>query len=627
MGNTIGTEVSPPTLDEMLRKTEPAVEERTTFDCFNSILRVWIFSPHKEDDLYVTNEAISLSNFKGFEDHSCYLVLHLYRNKPVKDISPKASNAPPTPTILDIAKSTAENLSPRGQVNCFGGFHSVSNSLSKNSTGTDSKYDIYIWNGKNASQLIKANSLAKVFELDAALKDGKGMDGVINREGNLVPLASVICCANKVLYSDEWVPLLKNNHLLSTLNDAHPFFGAVVQSPKGRSVSFANTNLEERIVQSVPKTSSKRITTKRKRPKPRAERGVSSAKRSSRKGLPVINLPTNTTPNNNMVPLPFPVDKTNFRSISLPASKIAQLQLNPDEFKIDMSQVGNTDEIHLPQESKAKKIARLDPICSKITEHLYLGSDTVARDFELLQNCQVTHILNCAATACENYFPDRFTYKSLFLYDGSNENISCLFYNVLDFLENAISNGGTVFVHCHQGISRSSAMLILYLMWKEHADYQETHERVKAIREVANPNAGFTCQLLNWQRLRESKERPSCIFAVFPHCEQDPEQFIMKHVNPTGDLSLTLFDSRGCFIIWTSKKLFLWIGNECTSILEEQGLLYAKRLQKFEKAAKPRREVQGKESKKFLSLFPNPNVAVQQVESYTQHYDLLKRNE
>ena len=51
------------------------------------------------------------------------------------------------------------------------------------------------------------------------------------------------------------------------------FFGAVVQSPKGRSVSFANTNLEERIVQSVPKTSSKRITTKRKRPKPRAERG------------------------------------------------------------------------------------------------------------------------------------------------------------------------------------------------------------------------------------------------------------------------------------------------------------------------------------------------------------------
>ena len=40
------------------------------------------------------------------------------------------------------------------------------------------------------------------------------------------------------------------------------FFGAVVQSPKGRSVSFANTNLEERIVQSVPKTSSKRITTK-----------------------------------------------------------------------------------------------------------------------------------------------------------------------------------------------------------------------------------------------------------------------------------------------------------------------------------------------------------------------------
>jgi len=304
-----------------------------------------------------------------------------------------------------------------------------------------------------------------------------------------------------------------------------------------------------------------------------------------------------------MVPLPFPVDKTNFRSISLPASKIAQLQLNPDEFKIDMSQVGNTDEIHLPQESKAKKIARLDPICSKITEHLYLGSDTVARDFELLQNCQVTHILNCAATACENYFPDRFTYKSLFLYDGSNENISCLFYNVLDFLENAISNGGTVFVHCHQGISRSSAMVILYLMWKNHKPFTEIHEFVKSKREICNPNAGFTCQLLLWWSSRTNSQTNIRVYMVTQHRKDAPDTPVLREIE-----SPTSVDPRGCYIICNIEKrsIYIWEGNDSHPFLKTSAQECVKLLQHFEYPdSTVSNEVQGGESKDLTSCFPS----------------------
>ena len=51
-------------------------------------------------------------------------------------------------------------------------------------------------------------------------------------------------------------------------------------------------------------------------------------------------------------------------------------------------------------------------------------------------------------------------------------------------------------VHCSQGVSRSAALLIGYLMWRLDRPYDEVYTQVKAIRGVANPNIGFTCQVI-----------------------------------------------------------------------------------------------------------------------------------
>jgi len=364
----------------------------------------------------------------------------------------------------------------------------------------------------------------------------------------------------------------------------------------------------------------------------RKARGVPK-ERSNSKCLPDTK-ESKKRPDSSALKLQF--DRLNFRSISLPAheiNRVCQLAEKLDsggkDLKIDLSELpkGGSRDAPVtrvaPPESKASKIARCDRICSKIAESLFLGSDTIARDQHILKENGVTHILNCAGTICPNYHPNEFIYKKLYLCDGSKEDITSLFYDVLEFIDGAISSGGKVFVHCHQGISRSSAMLILYLMWKDNMDYQSTHERVKAIREVTNPNAGFTCQLLNWWSLHSAKKKKKRMFAVFPHCMKAPKQFILKELSK-DQYNIQSLDPRGCFIIWTAKRLFLWVGKDCPPILEENGKKYAERIQKYENGPKPRIEYQGNESTRFTGVFSeySPEV-ISTVESYNDSFDLL----
>lgn len=119
-----------------------------------------------------------------------------------------------------------------------------------------------------------------------------------------------------------------------------------------------------------------------------------------------------------------------------------------------------------------ERLKLCDVQCSEITDGLYLGSETVSANLELLKKNGITHILNCAGAICKVYHPEHFQYRVLYLLDGREEDITCLFYDVIDWIENARNSGGRVFIHCQQGVSRSSAMAICYLMWKNNSTFQ-----------------------------------------------------------------------------------------------------------------------------------------------------------
>mmetsp|Transcript_23034 Transcript_23034/g.22395 ORF Transcript_23034/g.22395 Transcript_23034/m.22395 type:complete len:188 (+) Transcript_23034:946-1509(+) len=107
-------------------------------------------------------------------------------------------------------------------------------------------------------------------------------------------------------------------------------------------------------------------------------------------------------------------------------------------------------------------------ICSEVIEDfMYLGSDFVAADPETFSTYGITHVINCAADYSANYFEKAgVIYKSYHLKDHVRENIECLFYDAIEFIDEAKRKGGKIYVHCVQGVSRSATICLAYLIFQ-----------------------------------------------------------------------------------------------------------------------------------------------------------------
>ncbi|KAK7312034.1 hypothetical protein RJT34_10582 [Clitoria ternatea] len=217
---------------------------------------------------------------------------------------------------------------------------------------------------------------------------------------------------------------------------------------------------------------------------------------------------------------------------------------------------------------KRDKLAFFDKECSKIAEHIYLGSDTVAKNHELLKQNGITHVLNCVGFVCPEYFKSDFVYKTLWLQDSPSEDITSILYDVFDYFEDVREQGGRVLVHCCQGVSRSTALVIAYLMWREGQSFESAFQFVKTARAVTNPNLGFACQLLQCQkRVHAMPASPNSILRMYrmaPHSPYDPLHLVPKMVNQPGSQAL---DSRGAFIVHIPSSIYVWNGKHCNSVM------------------------------------------------------------
>jgi predicted secreted protein len=144
-----------------------------------------------------------------------------------------------------------------------------------------------------------------------------------------------------------------------------------------------------------------------------------------------------------------------------------------DTFKINPDQLNDEDFDFKGTSRKEYENEFYKRVCSEVIDgFMWLGSDLVARDEAMLTKIGITHVVNCAADYSENYFESSgVKYKSYHLKDHVREDISCVFYDAINFIAEARSQGGKVYVHCVQGISRSATIILAYKIFSEKCTY------------------------------------------------------------------------------------------------------------------------------------------------------------
>jgi len=261
---------------------------------------------------------------------------------------------------------------------------------------------------------------------------------------------------------------------------------------------------------------------------------------------------------------------------------------------------------------RREKFVFFEKHCTHICGNVFVAGEAVARDIDLLRSNKITHIINCNAFVIPNYHESnsnsKFKYKPLWIQDSPGEDVTKVLYDCFDFIRESQAENGNVLVHCSQGVSRSVSVVISYLMWRNGDSYEKTFALVKERRGVANPNMGFTCQMLQWRK-RVLSEAGSCssfgastdasigdvrdanapkpkhpvvrLHRMAPHSEHDPRYLVAKTVWETAEkvaedgeatdssetnksLALNLLDARGSFVLQTTDgHVFVWLGSQC----------------------------------------------------------------
>ncbi|XP_037637844.1 dual specificity protein phosphatase 19-like [Sebastes umbrosus] len=140
----------------------------------------------------------------------------------------------------------------------------------------------------------------------------------------------------------------------------------------------------------------------------------------------------------------------------------------------------------------------LDLQVGVVRPFLLLASQDAAHDIDTLQRYKVSHVLN-VAYGVTNLFPDQLLYKTLQILDLPDTDITSYLGECSSFIDQTREQDGVVLVHCNAGVSRSSSIVIGYLMLREGLSFDDAYSQVKLARPSTRPNAGFYQQLQTYK--------------------------------------------------------------------------------------------------------------------------------
>lgn len=118
---------------------------------------------------------------------------------------------------------------------------------------------------------------------------------------------------------------------------------------------------------------------------------------------------------------------------------------------------------------------------SRIIENLYVAGVEETYKDEVLKS-QVSHFLNVASELMITYRVDHGYKKIGIKDDDMNSDIRSILLDCINWIDDIISKGGSVCVHCLEGKSRSVCVCIAYLCFKQKWDFNEACDWIKLQR-------------------------------------------------------------------------------------------------------------------------------------------------
>ncbi|XP_022117408.2 dual specificity protein phosphatase 13 isoform X1 [Pieris rapae] len=148
------------------------------------------------------------------------------------------------------------------------------------------------------------------------------------------------------------------------------------------------------------------------------------------------------------------------------------------------------------------------PDLNEVYPGLFVGDAVAAKDKAFLKRMGINYVLNTAEgkryTQVDTdhlYYRDcpGLRYKGFQLMDLPSTDISKYFHIAANFIDEGISRGGRVLVHCFMGVSRSATCALAFLMIKRGMTLSEALALVRSRRDI-HPNEGFIRQLRDLDR-------------------------------------------------------------------------------------------------------------------------------